>query len=245
MRDYNNPWIPEWVHEVLRSEQGTILDVGGGASPFYRASAIVDFQGFDPDRLTRNAWGGKATGWAPDQYFQLDLCTRARWPFDDKSYSLGLCSHTIEDLRDPIHALSELGRICHQILIITPSRLLESMRGVSDFRYSGFPHHPWIVYLDEEGLVFRRKTPYLEFRGCHLKCPPGRLPSVDAGVFVYHGKPVPGREQVYFDSREDVQDFRAFVTKARERPIEYLRRPKPVTLRARVYDIKRWYLGES
>src|SRR4051812_21610793 len=117
---YSNPWVPKIALDVLVAEKGPIIDVGGGAAPFAGASHVLDLIPYDGHRLVTNAWGGaRSSPWTEAEYTQFDICGRKPWPFSDKSFSLGLCSHTLEDLRDPLPALAELGRVCERLLIIT------------------------------------------------------------------------------------------------------------------------------
>ena len=147
-------------------------------------------------------------------------------------------------MRDPLPALAELGRVCERLLIITPSRLLEQTRGIDHPLCCGFSHHPWIVYADAGGLVFRRKTAYLNFPGCHLWCPLGKTLSVEDGTFVYSGGPVAGRELAYWSGEQEVEDYRGFVREraARGGP-RLVPDGRPVTLRRRVYRLRQRYLG--
>lgn len=142
MMTYSNRWIPDGALDILRHEKGTILDVGGGAAPFAGATHILDMQLFNPTQLAENSWGddvsGRSTEWLESDYTQLDLCSGTRWPFQDKEFDLGLCSHTLEDLRDPLPALAELQRVCKRVLVIAPSRLLEQTRGIDHPRFCGF-----------------------------------------------------------------------------------------------------------
>ena len=57
VRKYQNPWIPARAREILAAEQGRILDVGGGLSPYFRAQHVIDIAPFDAERLMQNAWG--------------------------------------------------------------------------------------------------------------------------------------------------------------------------------------------
>lgn len=56
-RTYSNPWIPEEAKTILAKHEGSLLDVGGGASPYLGATHIVDALPFDAERLAANAWG--------------------------------------------------------------------------------------------------------------------------------------------------------------------------------------------
>jgi SAM-dependent methyltransferase len=218
---YRNPWIPERVHRVLEQESGSILDVGGGAAPYYRASHILDFQSFRPDALQANAWGRprdnnqeRCSGqccWSEQQYTQLDLCAGEKWPFDDNQFDLGLSSHALEDLRDPLPAVRELARVSRRVLIVTPSRLLEQTKGIDHPAYCGFHHHPWMVFEENGVLVFRRKTGVVMLRGCHIRCPLGKTLRVEDGAMVFEGAEVAAEERVFWKQAEDAADYRAFV----------------------------------
>jgi len=210
-KPYKNRWIPARALEALAGESGPILDVGGGAAPYGRASHILDIMPFDASRLEQNAWGADPSGWQRAHYTEFDLCANQKWPFEDGTFALGLCSHSLEDLRDPLPILQEMGRVCKRILVITPSRLLEQMRGADHPRYCGFFHHPWIVYQDGRELVFRRKTMLLNLPGAHLVCPFGRTLSVEDGAFMYLGEAIPGRELVFWSEEDDLAEYRQFV----------------------------------
>jgi SAM-dependent methyltransferase len=155
MPHYQNRWIPSRALEILASESGTILDLGGGASPYFKATHVADILPFEV-AWRRPFWGGERENKIlPRDYTQADICAGKPLPFDKDHFDLGLCSHTLEDLRDPINALAELGRVCKRILVITPSRLLEQTRNIAHPRYCGFSHHPWAVFMGEGFIGFR------------------------------------------------------------------------------------------
>ncbi len=189
---YRNPWIPAGALETLRREQGSILDVGGSA-PFYKAAHILDIQQPPAEQLRLNCWGYPAAeqvaaqdrDWGRVPYTTLDLCAGERWPFEDQSFDLGLCSHTLEDIRDPLPACRELARVCRRVLIICPSRLIEHIRGIAHPRLTGFLHHAWMVEVKDDVLVFRRKTQVLELPQCHITCPFGKTLRQELGG-MYH-----------------------------------------------------------
>jgi SAM-dependent methyltransferase len=242
---YHNPWLPLAALNILRAEGGPILDVGGGVSPYVGATHILDLLPFDATRLSVNAWGdARRREWTNEQYTQWDISSGHPWPFADRTFALGLCSHTLEDLRDPLPALAELGRVCRQILVITPSRLAEQTRGIDHPRYCGFFHHPWAVSQDAEGLVFRRKTANLELPGCHLVCAPGWTLPTELGVFLYHGPPIAGREEVFWSPADDAADYRLYLEPYRH-TVRFVRDSRPMTIRRRVYVWRQKYLGVS
>lgn len=229
---YHNPWIPAGAVQVLGRKSGLILDVGGGAAPFWRADHIIDIQPFDADRLERNAWGHKENSeklkaetlksindnqatdkkiWEREAYTQWDLCSGAKWPFEDKAFDLGLSSHCLEDIRDPVQVVKEMARCCKRVLIICPSRLLEQTRGVDHPRYCGMPHHVWLVSEVDGVIEFRRKTQIMEFPGLHLVCPLGKKLTTEAGSMYYLSESPLAREVMFFDTQQDKQEYAEFV----------------------------------
>lgn len=213
-RSYNNPWIPAEALDILAAHKGTLLDVGGGAAPYCGATHVVDALPYDAARLAANAWGQdqsqlSAFSPQPSAYTQLDLCECREWPFDDNAFDLGLTSHCLEDLRDPLPAVRELSRVCRQVLIIVPSRLLEQTRGVEHPRYCGFFHHPWIVTGKGNQIVFRRKTPVLMLPACHIVCPFGKTLRRELGGDFFFAEHLLPREDpvIWTQDFEDYCDF--------------------------------------
>ncbi len=136
--------------------EAKVLDVGGGASPFPRADWVIDAVAYDQRaKLGRLELGQERFG--PDTWVQWDLCAREPWPFGDGFFDFAVCSHLLEDVRDPLWVCSELNRVARAGYIETPSRVLEQSRGVEHPLYAGFYHHRWLVEEADGGLVFRLK----------------------------------------------------------------------------------------
>jgi len=221
-RTYSNPWIPKEALSILADHDGSLLDVGGGAAPYYRATHVLDALPFSEQRLQANAWGalGRPSAFSlhPSafSYTQLDLCAGRRWPFDDNQFDLGLSSHCLEDLRDPIPAVHELSRVCKQVLIIVPSRLFEQTRGVDHPRYCGFPHHPWIAEFRNGTVLFRRKTPVVMLPRCHVVCPIGKTLRLEHGCTHILGEDLVAQEDPVV-WQDDEGDYRRFIAPYRGR----------------------------
>jgi hypothetical protein len=92
-----------------------------------------------------------------DTWCQLDLCDHTRWPFPDKRFDFAICSHLLEDVRDPIWICRELCRVAKAGYIEAPSRLLEQCLGVENPCYAGYYQHRWLITLDGNRLEFRHK----------------------------------------------------------------------------------------
>lgn len=251
-KTYKNAWISHAALRRLEEIDGSILDVGGGLAPFWRATHILDILPFDAGRLSRNAWGNRPrmmegerterVGWSETQYTQWDICDGKPWPFKDDSFDLGLSSHCLEDLPSPFHAVRELSRVCRQVLIITPSRLIEQMMGVNNLREVGFRHHHWMVSPGDKGkIVFQRKSKRLYRDGCHLRCPAGKTLPIDLGSLAFFGSSFEPLEKTFPDEAAELADLRAFVNEWKARGNLFVRDPRARSWRYWVYRWKqRW-----
>lgn len=134
-----------------------VVDVGGGAAPFARADHVVDAVAWEDRGSGSDGARGTAPGLSREQWTQVDLCDRRPWPFADKSFDFAVCSHVLEDVRDPLWVCSELSRIARAGYIEMPSRVLEQSRGVENPLYAGYCHHRWLVCRRAGVLEFRHK----------------------------------------------------------------------------------------
>ena len=128
---------------VALPETGLLLDVGGWAKPLARADWVIDLMPY----ATRGLYG-HADG--PEQFTEAtwveqDICTP--WPFDDGQFDFAVCSHTLEDVRDPVFVCAELQRVAKAGYLEVPSRLEEHMTGVNG-PWPGWAHHRWICEID-------------------------------------------------------------------------------------------------
>jgi hypothetical protein len=140
-----------------------VLDIGGWADPLERADWILDAGDYDSRGLYARA-GWKESGAAQpaerftrETWVQRDICDRAPFPFDDEQFDFVVCSHTLEDVRDPIWVCSEINRIAKAGYIEVPSRLEEQSWGV-DGDFVGHHHHHWLIEEAGGGLEFTFKS---------------------------------------------------------------------------------------
>ena len=133
-----------------------VLDVGGGAAAFPRADWVIDLLGYDErDRFGAIA-DPAAERFTEDTWVKRDVCDREPWPFADDQFDMVVCSHTLEDIRDPIFVCSELNRVSKAGYIEVPSRLEEQSVGVHG-PWVGWSHHRWLIDVegDEISFVFK------------------------------------------------------------------------------------------
>lgn len=132
-----------------------VLDIGGWASPFNRANYILDAQPFETRGFYRTfggppSQGGDVEYFTPDRWVVRDICEHTPYPFADKMFDWVICSHTLEDVRDPLWVCAEMMRIGKRGYIEVPSRLAETSRGWELPNIAGLSHHRWLIDIDAE-----------------------------------------------------------------------------------------------
>ena len=152
------------VARVLASlpDDAVVVDIGGWACPFNRADYVIDAEPFE----TRGYYGtiglppsqgGDVERFTRDRWIVRDICDRAPYPFADKSVDFVICSHTLEDVRDPLWVCAEMMRIAKAGYIEVPSREWETCRGHDSARTAGLSHHRWLIDIDGAGVTFLMK----------------------------------------------------------------------------------------
>jgi hypothetical protein len=151
-----------------------VLDVGGAARPFPRADWILDLIPYEA--RGQLGWDGDRAGERFDagSWVQRDICDREPWPFADAQFDFAICSHTLEDVRDPVWVAGELQRVARAGYIEVPALSEELTYGIQG-PWVGWGHHHWLVLAGDAELEFLFKHHVVNRRGSHL--PAG---SVDA-----------------------------------------------------------------
>jgi hypothetical protein len=130
-----------------------VLDVGAGARPFARADWVIDLMPYETRGLYGYDKASASERFSADTWVVHDICAREPWPFSDDKFDFAVCSHTLEDVRDPIWVCSELVRVARAGYIEVPSRLEEHSWGFEG-PWVGFGHHRWLVDVADGGLQF-------------------------------------------------------------------------------------------
>ena len=150
------------------SDDDVVLDVGGAMKPFNRADWIMDALPYE-ERGQLGSIGGDAERFNSDTWVRRDFCDREPWPFRDKEIDFVICSHTLEDVRDPIWMCSEFNRIAKAGYIEIPSRLEEQTYGFQG-PLTGWSHHRWLIDVDQPGgrITFVHKSAVVERADSHF-----------------------------------------------------------------------------
>ena len=217
-------------------DDAVVLDVGGWAVPFPRADWVIDLAPYE----SRGEWGydgdPSAERFSAETYVQRDICDREPWPFADDQFDFVICSHTLEDVRDPIWVCSEIVRVGRAGYVEVPSRLIEQSRGVQG-DWVGWGHHHWLIDIDQEAgdIRFVFKPHVLPRRDADVAFPEGASDALAPEEWVnwlwWEGA-FGFREHVFYDAAEhhaylrEVIESRPDLTAPRGRGLRRARPPR-------------------
>ena len=186
--------------DALPDDQ-VVLDVGGWAAPLWRADWVVDLLPYE----TRGLYGAADPDrerFTAETWRQADVCGPEPWPFEDGQFDVAICSHTLEDVRDPVFVGAELQRVARSGYVELPAAIEELTFGVQG-PWVGWSHHRWIGEQDDDGLVLTHKPHLLSAPGRHL--PTGtheRVPADERTIAFWWDGDLRVRERVLVDADE-------------------------------------------
>ena len=142
--------------DILLNQFGSnevVLDIGGWGCPFNRANFVMDAQPYETRGYYRTfgglpSQGGEREHFTRETWLQRDICDHKPWPFADKQFDFVICSHTLEDIRDPLWVCAEMIRVGKRGYLEVPSRNAESSRGWEAPNTVGLSHHRWLIDID-------------------------------------------------------------------------------------------------
>jgi Methyltransferase domain len=184
-------------------DDAVVLDVGGWAKPLPRADWVIDLMPYE----TRGLYGVEGSAGEPERFsaatwVQRDLCDREPWPFADGWFDFAVCSHTLEDVRDPVWVCSELARVARAGYVEVPSRREEQSFGLQG-PWTGWGHHHWLcdVQADPSGIEFVFKHHILDGRP-ELRRPAGGLRDEERVQTLWWEGDLPARERIFVGDSE-------------------------------------------
>ncbi|HEX8105071.1 MAG TPA: methyltransferase domain-containing protein [Solirubrobacteraceae bacterium] len=179
-----------------------VLDVGGWARPFPRADWVLDLM----PHATRGMLGSDGPGperFSERTWVERDICAREPWPFADGQFDFAICSHTLEDVRDPVHVCQELQRVARAGYVEVPSRLEEQAYGIQG-PWVGWGHHHWLIEPADGGLAFVFKPHILHGRP-EFQLPPeahARLGEEERSLTLWWEGGFPATERIHLGTGE-------------------------------------------
>lgn len=137
-----------------------VLDVGGGLRPHPRADVVIDIVARDSDDAERLGEASERERRTP-AWVVHDICSSKPFPFFNNEFDFVICTHVLEDVRDPVRVCEELQRVGRSGYIETPSMESELTWRLEGRHHTGRWHHRWLVEASGEKLVFRLKPHFV------------------------------------------------------------------------------------
>lgn len=141
------------------SDTDLVLDIGGGMNPHPRADYVLDLKTYTDAKCYGNP--EKIGRFSSETWIVHDLCSSKPFPFPDQYFDFAICTHLLEDVRDPVRVCEEMLRVAKAGYIEVPSVESELTRNLESYYYVGRWHHRWLVEINEEGLLFRYKPHFV------------------------------------------------------------------------------------
>lgn len=157
----NLPRLVETARAGMR-----VLDVGGWHNPFGPATHVLDLGRYETRQKHDSLTPGEAERFTEETWHIQDVCAGG-WPYPDKFFDFVICSHLLEDVREPLVVCRELARVAKHGYVEVPSRAREIFAKARFFGLRaamgnvpevGFYHHRWMVEIEGMHLRFLRKT---------------------------------------------------------------------------------------
>lgn len=140
--------VTKYLHSHLdKNPAYCIVDVGGGANPWYAHSQyVVDIVPVETRKTICGDLNDPLT-WEKVRAVQPDFI---------------ICTHLLEDVRDPFFIMAEMSRSAKAGYISMPTKHQELSRQESIF-YVGHCHHRWIYTLQGDVLKAIAKMPIVNY----------------------------------------------------------------------------------
>jgi len=203
--------------------QDLVLDVGGWACPFNRANYVLDAEPFETRGFYKTVGmpgfqGPSEESFSQSTWIQRDICDKKPWPFADKQFDFAICSHVLEDIRDPLFVCQELSRVAKRGYIEVPSRVMESCRGHEGASIVGLSHHRWLIELEPDGsLAFLQKFHFIHshWRFSFPERFMRRLSAQDKVLSCWWDGEIQSREMMIHGLQQQKESLAGFIQKVR------------------------------
>ena len=215
----------EAVMQLLRPTD-VVLDIGGWGHAFNRANYVLDLapyetRGFYNRTFAKNnpipPIGGNVEMFTKDTWIVRDICAKEPYPFRDKELDFVVCSHTLEDIRDPLWVCSEMIRIGKAGYIEIPSRLWETCRGM-ERGIAGLSHHRWLIDIDPGANSIRFLQKFHRIHNWRNSLPKSvlqKLSAEETAQWLFWNDSFEFREDLINGEQEQLRELERFVRQHR------------------------------
>jgi hypothetical protein len=158
--NYSNGDRTEIINYILSNKKNNsnyqVIDVGGSyggwSTPY--VDAIVDFNDIKSNNIN-NIIFFKIDITNPNDYDELLSYIEKNGKFD-----FCVCTHTLEDIMNPIFVCEQIEKISNEGYISFPSKYAELSRIEGNYR--GYIHHRWIFNPKDDYILGFPKINYIE-----------------------------------------------------------------------------------
>ena len=125
----------------------SVLDIGGAANPWLD-DLVTTYVDVVKVPTTKEVIAG-------------DILDPALWgSMAGRSWDFAVCTHVLEDIRDPLFVARQMQRVAKAGFIAVPNKHTE-VSAVESPEYPGYCHHRWIFTIDGQLLRAMAKLPLL------------------------------------------------------------------------------------
>lgn len=139
-----------------------IIDIGGAKEKHYpQKFSFIDYV------LDLNSADTKATNLVSirgDINEESSFIEVEDYVKNNGKFEYSLCTHTLEDIRNPQLVIKKLTQISKAGLISFPSKYLELSRFEKPYLFRGFHHHRWIFVIKENKITAIPKVNMIEHK---------------------------------------------------------------------------------
>ena len=129
-----------------------VIDVGGGVEN--KGDISIDCLFDLKNTLKRNS---------SIKIINKDFCDKDAWSeINDKEYDYAICTHTLEDIRDPKFVISQIIRVAKKGYIAVPHKFRELSYSTHP-NHLGYPHHRWIFAFENNKMLILPKSNVVDF----------------------------------------------------------------------------------
>lgn len=146
--------IAKKLREIkLKKMNFKVLNVGGSLDRYnLPVDAIFDIRGSANKKSTSNI-----------KVYPFDICKKNSWDsIKNNEYDYVVCTHTLEDVRDPFFVIEQLQRVAKAGYIAVPSKTRE-LQFCRSYFHIGYAHHRWIFTIRKNTLLMMPKFSFVEF----------------------------------------------------------------------------------
>ena len=147
--------VNEYLDQMSAKRKLQVIDVGASANFWcshvtaivdVKASTHTDIKSFIGNINYIDVW---------DEVLEY---TRVHGKFD-----FSICTHTLEDISNPLLVANMLSKVSKGGFIATPSKYVESRRSGAFGNSRGWMHHRWIFNHEDNNIVAYPKLPFTEY----------------------------------------------------------------------------------